>query len=175
MAMRAVRWGLVLLPLFAVGVVGAGARGFATTTLLVQVIGDGKVSASGGQISCGQGSKSCYYSSTGTGSVILTATASSGWTFDSWDSCPTPAGSACSGTAKSCTVAMDADHTVNASFSQSATTHLLTVTVTGNGTVTGGGLACTSAGGSGCSASEPSGSAVTLTATAGSGSGFTGW
>src|SRR6266852_5545921 len=260
MAMKAVRWGLVLLPLFALGVVGAGARGFATTTLLVQVIGDGKVAGSGGTITCGQGNKSCYYSSTGTGSVILTATASGGWTFDSWDSCPTPSGNtctvplsggdyevkatfttgtapgtsvltvgapvdsagkggevrggdidcgstgsdcewdnitagstvtvvetpdpgynfagwggACSGTVKSCTVAMDADHTVNASFSQSATTHPLTLTVTGNGTVTGGGIACTSAGGSGCSASEPSGSAVTLTATAGSGSGFTGW
>src|SRR6266852_8395292 len=260
MAMKAVRWGLVLLPLFALGVVGAGARGFATTTLLVQVIGDGKVAGSGGTITCGQGNKSCYYSSTGTGSVILTATASGGWTFDSWDSCPTPSGNtctvplsggdyevkatfttgtapgtsvltvgapvdsagkggevrggdidcgstgsdcewdnitagstvtvvetpdpgynfagwggACSGTVKSCTVAMDADHTVNASFSQSATTHPLTLTVTGNGTVTGGGIACTSAGGSGCSASEPSGSTVTLTATAGSGSGFTGW
>ena len=260
MAMKAVRWGLVLLPLFALGVGGAGARGLGTTTLLVQAIGDGKVAASGGQISCGQGSKSCYYSSTGSGSVILVATPSAGWTFDSWDSCPTPAGStctvsldgldhevkatfttgtapgtsvltvgapvdsagkggevrggdidcgstgsdcewdnitagstvtvvetpdpgynfagwggACSGTAKSCTVAMDADHTVNASFLQSATTHPLTVTVTGNGTVTGGGIACTSAGGSGCSASEPAGSPVTLTATAGSGSGFTGW
>src|SRR3989442_1070239 len=123
MAMKAVRWGLVLLPLFALGVVGAGARGFATTTLLVQVIGDGKVSASGGQISCGQGSKSCYYSSTGTGSVILTATASSGWTFDSWDSCPTPAGN-------SCTVPLSGgDNEVKATFTTGSSLGTSTLTV----------------------------------------------
>src|SRR5207245_893876 len=95
----------------------------------------------GGDVDCGSSGEDCEWDGIPTGSTVtMVETPDTGYIFTGW-------GGACSGTAVSCTVQMDADHTVNASFAQSASTYTLTVTVTGNGTVTGGGIACTSAGG----------------------------
>jgi uncharacterized repeat protein (TIGR02543 family) len=257
MTRTGVKWGVFLLAALALGVPGAAGKTLATTTVVVQVIGRGTVSGGGGQINCGNGSKSCYATYVSGESVVLTASAPAGWTFAGWDdsdtcsgtstTCSIPLngawheeiaeftpltpvgtstltvteptggtvaggdidcgpnsedcvwedvttgstltldetpdpgysfsgwGGACSGTVNICTVTMDADRSVTATFTQAATTHVLSVSVTGNGTVTGGGIACTSAGGSGCSATETAGSTVTLTATPGSGASFTGW
>ena len=260
MARRFAGCGLGLLILMlALGVSGAGGRSLATSTILVQVIGQGSVTGSGGTINCGDGATSCYYTTSATsGSVTLTATPDAAWTFTGWSgdcfgtstctlalsgtddevtatfsATPSPGtstlsvnvtgdsannggsvqggsidcdpsdstctwdvttgstvtlletpdsgfvfggwGGACSGTAKSCTVSMGSDQSVNASFTPSATTFPLTVTVAGNGTVAGGGISCTSAGGTGCTANEPANSDVTLTAAPDSAAGFTGW
>ena len=122
----------------------------------------------GGDIDCGTDTDDCDTDVPEGSTVTLVETPDSGYTFSGW-------GGVCSGTAVSCTITMDDDKDVTASFTQSAATHVLTVSVTGNGTVTGGGIACTSAGGSGCTATEPANSQVTLTATPGSGSSFIGW
>jgi uncharacterized repeat protein (TIGR02543 family) len=259
MAGKVGRWGVVLLlAALALGVSGAGGQALATTTIVVQVSGQGSVTGGGGQINCGNGGTSCYATYVSGDSVTLTASAATGWTFTGWDdsddcsgsspSCSVPLngtsreeiaaftpatpggestltvskpiggvvegvrddidcgshtddcdssmptgstltltetpdtgytfsgwGGACSGTANHCTVTMDTDRDVSATFTQSAATHLLTVSVMGNGTVTGGGVACTASGGSGCTASEAAGSVITLTAIPGSGGDFIGW
>jgi uncharacterized repeat protein (TIGR02543 family) len=257
MPRKVATWGGVLvLAALTLGVSGAAGKALATTTMIVQVMGRGTVSGGGGQINCGDGSKSCYATYVSGASVTLTAVAPSGWTFSEWGDSGTCSGSsptcsvpldgalheetaeftavsspgtstltvtepsggtvegseidcgsdsddcdlevttgstitltetpdlgysfsgwggACGGTVNNCTITMSADRNVTATFTQSATTHLLTVSVTGNGTVTGGGIACTSAGGSGCTANETAGSELTLTATPGSDASFTGW
>jgi uncharacterized repeat protein (TIGR02543 family) len=257
MAGKAAGWSLVVLAALALGVSGAGGHSLATTTVLVQVIGHGTVTGTSGTINCGDGSTECYYTTTAaSGSITLTATADTGWSFTGWGgdcsgsgSCTLTFGSdyeatanfaqggagtstlsvdvtgdasgkggtvkggnidcdpsdsdctwdvttgstvtvvetpeagytfsgwggACSGSDKSCTVVMNSDQSVNASFTASATSFTLSVSVAGNGTVTGGGIACTSAGGSGCSASVTTGSSVTLTATPTAGASFLGW
>jgi hypothetical protein len=253
-------WGLVvLLAALTLGVAGAGGRSLTTTTLAVQVVGGGRVTSNGGQITCGAGSQACFYSTAaGSGTVVLTANDQGAWSFDSWSgagcsgSLPTctftlngtpneiiatftsagsttstlsvntstddpggdggnvsggdvncdtgdtsdctwdvPTGSTvtmvespdsgfifggwsgglCSGTAPSCTVTMDVDHSISAAFRKPT----LTVHVTGNGTVTGAGIVCTAAGGSGCTAPETADADVTLTATPGAGGSFTDW
>ena len=89
-------WTLAALAALALGVAGADGRSLATTTLLVEVIGGGPVTSDGGQITCGAGSKTCYFSTSApTGTVILTAANQGIWTFGSWADCPTPAGNKC--------------------------------------------------------------------------------
>jgi hypothetical protein len=266
MARKLGSWVLALaLGALVLGIGLAGARTTASTSLLVQVLGRGTVTASGGQINCGNGANQCYFQAGNTATITLTATPMSGWTFDGWDSrsddcsgstnpctftlnvgdedeniavfttSPAPGtstltvtvtgdssnqggtveadndqincdpgetdctldvttgstitlvqtpqsgydfagwGGPCSGTGRSCTVDMSSDQTLNASFVTGASSHTLTVSVTGNGTVTGSGISCTSAGGSGCTATVDANASVTLSATAGSGAGFTVW
>jgi hypothetical protein len=265
MARKLGSWALVAaLAALALGLGTAGARSTVSTTLVMQVIGRGTVVASGGQISCGDGAKQCYFETGSGASISLDVTADSGWTFSGWsppsdctgseDPCdvdltagdndeetanftesPSPGtstltvnvsgdssndggnvkggqincdpgetdctwdattgstltviqtpedgfdfsgwGGPCSGTARSCTVQLDSDQTVNATFVAGASSHTLTVTVTGNGTVTGAGgaISCTSAGGSGCTATVTANSSVTLNATPGAGAGFIAW
>jgi List-Bact-rpt repeat protein len=146
-----------------------------TNTLTVNVTGDaanagGLVAGGDGEISCDPGETDCTWEATTGSTLTVVQTPQSGYDFAGW-------GGPCSGTARSCTVQLDSDQTVNASFVKGASSHTLTVSVTGNGTVTGAGgaISCTSAGGSGCTASVGANSSVTLTATPGSGAGFSAW
>src|SRR5207253_2526648 len=75
--------------------------------------------------------------------VTLIEEPDTGYGFGGW-------GGGCTGTANHCTLTIDTDRTVTATFTQSTNTHVLGVSVTGNGTVTGGGIACTSADGHPC-------------------------
>ncbi|RPI28606.1 MAG: hypothetical protein EHM61_04525 [Acidobacteria bacterium] len=126
--------------------------------------GQGTVTSTPAGITCGSDCSESYASGT---SVTLTAAAGTGSTFAGWSG-------ACSGTG-SCTVTMDADRAVTATFNAVATTRALTISKagTGQGTVTStpAGITC----GSDCSESYASGTSVTLTAAAGTGSTFAGW
>lgn len=136
-----------------------------TLTVTKAGTGSGTVTSSPAGINCGTDCSESYTSGT---TVRLTATAASGSIFTGWSG-------ACTGTAATCDVLMNADKSVTATFSQAFT---LTVTKagTGSGTVTSndGKINC----GTTCTASyavttpPPT---VTLTATADSGSTFRGW
>ncbi len=97
--------------------------------------------------------------------MTLTATATAGSIFAGWS------GGGCSGTG-TCTVTMNADAAVTATFTAG---HTLSVAKngTGSGSVTSSpaGISC----GSTCFGTFVQGSSVKLTATAASGSKFTGW
>jgi uncharacterized repeat protein (TIGR02543 family) len=99
-------------------------------------------------------------------SVTLTATPKAGSTFGGWSG-------ACSGTSSTCTVIMNANKSVTATFN--LIPYPLTVTKAGNGsgTVTSAptGINC----GSDCSETYNYSTSVTLTTTASTGSTFTGW
>jgi hypothetical protein len=122
--------------------------------------GTGTVAATPTGTSCGSG---CTSYATGT-VVTLTATAASGSTFAGW-------GGACSGTG-SCTVTMNADESVSATFKQNLLDLTWGTAGTGSGSVavSPAGALC----GSDCY-SYASGTVVTLTATPGSNSTFEGW
>ncbi|HEU4683352.1 MAG TPA: hypothetical protein VFS39_02465 [Nitrospira sp.] len=128
--------------------------------------GSGTVTSSPNGISCGSACTANF--STGS-TVVLTATASGGSTFVGWS------GGLCTGTGP-CTVAMDGDRTVTATFNPPANGATLTVTKMGAGTgsvssVPAGIDNCTAT----CNASFPAGTTVTLTATPSGGSTFAGW
>lgn len=105
--------GLAVLAALAVGVSGAAGGSLArttTTTLIVQVIGDGQVTGGGGQIGCGGGLVDCYATYVTGTSVTLAATGGASWSFGTWSGCSSQSGS-------SCTVSIDGnDHEVVASF-----------------------------------------------------------
>jgi hypothetical protein len=111
--------------------------------------GLGTVTSNPAGISCGDNCSESYDSGT---QVTLTATPQAGSTFDGWS------GGGCSGTG-SCTITLNSDVTVTATFSPIAqvTDYLLTVnkTGTGNGTITSSpkGISC----GSDCSETCPIG------------------
>jgi hypothetical protein len=99
------------------------AKGTATTaypvlagvfTLSVSKTGGGTVTASG--ISCGTGCSQSYASGT---AVTLTASADFAWTFSGWSG-------ACSGSASTCTLTMDAAKSVVATFTANYTGTLIT-------------------------------------------------
>jgi hypothetical protein len=172
MAGKAAGWSLVVLAALVLGVSGAGGRSLAATTLTQQVIGGGNVTADGGQINCGAGAKACYFSTSGTGTVVLTANAESGWTFASWSG-------GCAAVANDCTITLDGtDHEVFANFTPSPNpgTSTLTVSVSSNtsadgGTVEGGSIDC----GSSCDWTEYTGSTLTVLETPDTGYAFSGW
>lgn len=109
-------------------------------------------------------------------SIVLTATPNSGSTFTGWS------GAGCTGTG-TCTVIMNAETSVTATFSLPApTTFALNVALTGTGqglvTSTPSGINCASSGTGGpgaCSASYGAGTNVALTAAPNAGFTFTGW
>lgn len=125
---------------------------------------------SGGDIDCGSEASEtdCSWIVTTDSTITLLEDPDSGYTFSGW-------GGACGGSDLTCTVTMSDDRDVTATFTTSATTFALTVSVTGNGTVAGPSISCTSAGGSTCSADVSTGTTVTLTAQPNSGASFTGW
>jgi hypothetical protein len=105
------------------GVGGAASRSLADAVVIIQVIGQGNVSDSASQISCGSGLK-CYATYTPGGQITLTETpGSSDWTFSGW--------TGCSGTGNTCTLSLTAGfHEVTASYSNSsAGTNRLNVNV----------------------------------------------
>lgn len=137
----------------------------ATLTVMKSGAGSGTVSSSPAGISnCAD---TCTANFTAGSAVTLTANATGGSTFAGW-------GGACNGTGP-CSVVMNGNQTVTATFNPPPSTNALQVnrTGSGNGTVTSApaGINC----GGTCNANFPSGSTVTLTATPAIGSTFSGW
>jgi List-Bact-rpt repeat protein len=131
-----------------------------TRHLTVVKSGTGTVTSNPSGISCGTTCEADF----STGSiVVLTAAPPAGSTFTGWS------GAGCSGNG-SCTVVMNADQTVTASFGNTLT---VTKAGVGMGTVTSNpvGIDC----GPTCSFGFAPGTSVTLTATATAGSTFAGW
>jgi uncharacterized repeat protein (TIGR02543 family) len=138
-----------------------------TLTVTKAGTGSGTVTSSPAGISCGADCTEEYPHGT---MVTLTATAFAGSVFTGWKG-------ACSDTASTCQVTMDADKTVGATFQLLRT---LTVTYSGLGLVGSSpeGIRCGWSGRvqyTACSAAYAYGTAVTLSASANLGHTFTGW
>ncbi|HEV8535220.1 MAG TPA: hypothetical protein VGR87_05790 [Candidatus Limnocylindria bacterium] len=129
--------------------------------LAVTRSGPGTVTSAPDGISCGTTCTATFASGS---TVMLAATANATALFSGW-------GGACSGTAPTCTVTMDASRSVTASFA--GVTNVVSITRSGPGTVTSApaGIDC----GVVCSARFVSGARVTLTAVPDAGSLFGGW
>ncbi len=134
-------------------------------TVTAPASGSGTVTSSAGGINCP--ASACTASFAQGTTVVLTATAGTGYSFSGWTGI-----SSCTGTG-TCSVTMSSDQTVGATFT-AAGQDALTVSVTGLGTVTSnvGGINCPSGS---CTASFAPNTAVILTATPATGSTFTGW
>ena len=138
--------------------------GVTSYPLEVSKAGSGSVTADVGSLNCGATCVSSYVDGT---VVTLTASATTGWTFNAWS------GEGCSGIG-TCQVTMSQARSVTATFIEQ--TFPLSVSVIGNGTVAAnaGTISCGN-GNTFCSDVYGSGVVVTLTATPGSGQTFTGW
>jgi len=130
--------------------------------LSVSVTGSGTVTSSPSGIMCPPDCSEAYLRGT---LVILTATPAEGWTFAGW-------GGACEGQGNPCSLTMDADKAVTATFTR-VETFLLSVTVLGDGVVTSSpsGIMCPPD----CSEAYLRGTLVILTATPAEGWTFAGW
>ncbi len=136
----------------------------APNVLTVTVSGSGVVRSNPAGIDCGSDCRELFDAAS---RIVLTATPASGQTFSSWSG-------DCSGTAASCTVAMDRARNVTASFAATQTPQFaLTVTLVGAGSVRSdpAGIDC----GSTCTANFGAGTTITLVATPGTGQRFAGW
>ena len=136
---------------------------FLPFSLGVSVTGSGVVTSNPAGITCGQ---TCAFTPR-TGAVMLTAAPEVGWQFDGWSG-------DCAGVLRETSVAMDADKSCLASFSQvPGQVFTLTVTTTGNGHVSSvpAGIDC----GADCEEVHVDGTLVTLTATPDPGFRFDGW
>ncbi|MGB0496459.1 MAG: InlB B-repeat-containing protein, partial [Kangiellaceae bacterium] len=132
-------------------------------TLSVNVNGSGDVTSSPGGINCGSDCSELYVENS---QITLTATPNSGWIFNGWSG-------SCSGQT-TCVVNMNASKSVTASYiEESIETHLLTVSLSGDGSVTSTpvGINC----GSDCSENYEENTQVDLVATASSGYVFSAW
>ncbi len=180
MGLRAV---LLTTVLVALGVVsGASGRPLATTTLTiqVQVIGSGFVSQSGGgQIACGQGSKACFGTFTGTTSTDQVELTASGDDFTGWTNCDFTDGD----NFEICTVNIDDsdNHEVTATYAPSPNPGTSTLTVNNTsdsssdgGNVSGDGINCDT-GDSSCDSDVLNGSTITLLQTPDNNYAFDGW
>lgn len=133
-----------------------------TLTLAKAGAGSGSVTSSPSGIDCGTACTSPFNSGT---SVVLTATPDAGSAFAGWSS------AACTGTAP-CTVVMNSDTTVTATFIPQFTLSVST-SGKGSGTVTSSpsGISCNPT----CSVAYDSGTIIGLAATPATGSIFSGW
>ena len=135
-----------------------------TATVIVTAAGSGggTVASSPAGINCGADCSEDFALGT---SVTLTAAPDASSSFVGWS------GGGCSGTGP-CTVTVNADVAITATFSENSTLDV-TTSGTGAGTVTSspGGIIC----GSDCTEVYPSGTVVTLTAMADASSSFAGW
>ena len=125
--------------------------------------GDGQVSSSPAGISCGTSCQASFDDGT---SVTLTATPDASSVFTGWTGCTANG-------PNTCTLALNADQTVTATFASSTPTLTITKQGLGSGIVSSSpaGISC----GNSCQATFPIGSNVTLTATPDPGSVFTGF
>lgn len=163
---RGLRWSALAALVLALAACGGGSSGGGIIggggpQLSVTVSGSGSVGAVGTDITCSSGTCSGNVPSGTT--VTLTATAASGYQFDGWSG-------ACSssGNSPSCSLTINANTSVTATFSQvAANSSPLTVSKAGSGTVTSSpaGINC----GSDCGETYANGTTVTLTATPTSG------
>jgi hypothetical protein len=124
-----------------------------------QLAGSGTVTSTPAAISCGAGCEARFDPSA---TVTLSAIPDTGSVFSGWS------GGGCSGTG-SCTVTMNSDQAVTATFVPA--THTLTVSPNSSGSVSGTGISCPGT----CSASYASETLVTLVATPAPGIAFSGW
>ena len=136
----------------------------ATHTLSVTVSGSGKVT--GGGLVC-NGPATCTAEQQPGATVTLTAEPADGFAFMGWTG-------QCAGSGAECTVTMDTDRSVTATFTSTAIQ--LAVTVSGNGNVSGGsGAINCGSGGNICSSNFTANASITLVATPATGATFTGW
>jgi uncharacterized repeat protein (TIGR02543 family) len=132
-----------------------------TAQLVVNITGSGNVS--GGGIDC---PNKCIATVGNNTAVTLQAAPSDGYVFTGWSG-------DCTGSVATCTVTMNGDATVNATFTPANT---LSVTVVGNGAVSGGsGAINCGLGANICSANFSQNASVTLVATIATGATFLGW
>jgi hypothetical protein len=131
------------------------AANVAVPSITVANIGNGTISSTDKNISCGTKCVS-YYNAGAT--VTLQARAGSGSVFTGW-------GGACSGSQSTCTVTLNDAQTVTANFAQMLT---FSVSTSGKGSVT-----C--ANGAPCSSKVLQGTTLTLTATPSTGFHFSNW
>lgn len=135
--------------------------GFHSLTTMKSGTGTGIISAMDTLINCGTDCSEWYSNGT---VVTLSTSADANSRFNGW-------GGACSGTAATCTVTMDASKSVTATFNR--TSFNLNVSRKGRGSVTSndGLINC----GTDCSETYTARTSVTLTATPSAGYVFTGW
>ena len=135
--------------------------GTARLTVIRAGAGAGRVTSAPAGIDCGA---TCAESFAVGTVVTLTATPEVGGTFLGW-------GGACSGALPTCSISLNADVAVDATFA--VPMHAVTVTVTGSGTVvsTPAGITCPGT----CTMMVAHGTALSFAATAGSGATFLGW
>jgi hypothetical protein len=133
-----------------------------TRILAVSESGRGTVTSSPAGINCGSTCNASFAVGT---QITLTATAAGGSSFTGW-------GGACSG-AGACTITMNSDQSVTASFSSNNYTLSVSLVGSPGGKVTSSpsGIDC----GSTCSASFAAGSKVTLAASPAAAWGLAGW
>jgi uncharacterized repeat protein (TIGR02543 family) len=169
--------GILLLLSLAFGVAAAGGRVQTATPVVIEVIGQGKVTGPG--VDCGLGAQACYPTFSAAGTATLTAGGpASGWTFAGWgDTGDTD----CFGSpATTCSVPVDGSaHQITATFTtaSASSTRTLFTGVAGNtgGKVTGGHIDCGSGPSTDCSWEVLTGSTLTVVETPDPGYVFTGW
>ena len=131
-------------------------------TLTVTAPTQGRITGTG--INCGTGGSDCSEAYASGTVVPLTATPDTGYSLSAWTG-------ACSG-AGACSVTMDADKTVGATFA--ILRYTLTVTAPTHGTITGTGISC-GTGGVDCTEIYDYGTAVPLTPTPDANYNLGGW
>lgn len=149
----------------------ATSRGFAVPAqLVVRVVGDGTVISDPQGIDCDAVTSPCSAAFSSATPTALEATPDTGASFTGWSG-------DCSGTANPCTLRVDGNKEVTATFTFAPppVTRTLEIEVTGPGRVTGSGINCTSDGGD-CSEDYPIDQQVTVTASEdGALASFDGW
>ncbi len=148
-------------PLAADAAIDGSLPGTARLTVIRAGAGAGRVTSAPVGIDCGTTCSESFAVGT---VVTLTATPEAGGTFLGW-------GGACSGALPTCSISLNNDVAVDATFAVQQ--HAVTVTVTGSGSVlsTPFGIMCPD----GCTTMVAHGTTLSFAATAGSGSTFLGW
>jgi len=155
-----------LVALVGVLTLGGGApsaRAAAPPTIVIEVIGSGKVTGAG--INCGLNGLACYAAYSSAAAQTLTEAPGGGWTFDQWED-------GCAGAATTCSATPGTNQTVTAVFAppagtvQTSTYGVALASATPGGTVTNGSvnysIGCPA---SACSLTTYQGSTITVVET----------